>query len=113
MWKLHLIMRISSPAAHTQRTLYVHAGGQPSHRMAWNDPSVDEFCGGFFSETRTAQSEAFIRPRYSGYVPLQTNGGNALQEALRDGRDAETVLEKLDELYRESRRSGSPHFQIN
>jgi multiple sugar transport system substrate-binding protein len=97
----------------TQRTLYANAGGQPAHRAAWNDPSLDALCGGFFSGTRTTQDEAFIRPRYSGYVPLQTNGGNALQEALRDGRDAEAVLEKLDALYRESRKSGSPSFQTN
>jgi multiple sugar transport system substrate-binding protein len=97
----------------TQRRLYANAGGQPSHRAAWNDPSADGLCGGFFSGTRTTQEEAFIRPRYSGYVPLQTNGGNALQEALRDGRDAEAVLEKLDTLYRESRKTGSPAFQAN
>jgi multiple sugar transport system substrate-binding protein len=97
----------------TQRTLYVHSGGQPSHSMAWNDPSVDEFCGGFFSGTRTTQSKAFIRPRYSGYVPLQTKGGSVLQETLRDGRDAEAVLKKLDTLYQESRQTGSPCFQIN
>ena len=97
----------------TQRTLYVNAGGQPSHRAAWNEPSVDVLCGGFFSGTKTTQEEAFIRPRYSGYVPLQTRGGSALQEALRDGRDAEAVLEKLDVLYRESRQGSPPPFQIN
>jgi len=97
----------------TQRTLYANAGGQPSHCVAWNDPSMDGLCGGFFSGTRNTQEEAFIRPRYSGYVPLQTAGGNALQEALRDGRDAEAVLEKLDALYRESRKSGSASFRAN
>jgi multiple sugar transport system substrate-binding protein len=97
----------------TQKGIYLHAGGQPSHRAAWDDPNADKLCGGFFSATRAAQQEAFIRPRYSGYVPLQTNGGNALQEALRDRRDAEAVLEKLDALYRESRRNGSAEFQIN
>ncbi|MDE3069070.1 MAG: carbohydrate ABC transporter substrate-binding protein [Verrucomicrobiota bacterium] len=96
-----------------QKTLYVHAGGQPSHRAAWDDSLADTLCGGFFSGTRTTQEEAFIRPRYSGYVPLQTNGGKALQEALRDGRDAEAVLEKLDALYRESCQTGSPSFQAN
>ena len=96
-----------------QRTLYVNAGGQPSHRAAWNEPSVDALCGGFFSGTRTTQEAAFVRPRYSGYVPLQTNAGSALQETLRDGRDAKAVLDKLDELYRESRQTGSPSFQIN
>jgi multiple sugar transport system substrate-binding protein len=97
----------------TQRTLYANAGGQPSHRAAWNEPSLDALCGGFFSATRTTQEEAFIRPRYSGYVPLQTSGGNVLQEALRDGRDTEAALEKVDALYRESRRTGSPSFQVN
>ena len=86
-----------------QKTIYVHAGGQPSHCAAWDDPFADELCGGFFSGTRATQEEAFVRPRYSGYVPLQTDGGNALQEHLRDGGDLEATLEKLDALYRESR----------
>jgi multiple sugar transport system substrate-binding protein len=97
----------------TQKGIYLHAGGQPSHRAAWDDPNADKLCGEFFSATRVTQQEAFVRPRYSGYVPLQTNGGNVLKEALRDWRNAEAFLEKLDIIYRESRRSGSEEFQIN
>jgi multiple sugar transport system substrate-binding protein len=96
-----------------QKNIYFPAGGQPSHRAAWDDPRLDSLCGGFFSGTRVAQEQAFIRPRYSGYVPLQTSGGNALQETLRDGHSAEAVLEKLDGLYRESRQGASPAFQAN
>jgi multiple sugar transport system substrate-binding protein len=96
-----------------QRTVYANAGGQPSHRDAWNDSTAGALCGGFFKATQATQEEAFVRPRYSGYVPLQTEGGKALQELLRDGRDVEAVLEKLDSLYRDSRRTGSPAFQIN
>jgi multiple sugar transport system substrate-binding protein len=99
--------------AAVQKTLYLGAGGQPSHCAAWNDARADTLCGGFFRDTRSAQEGAFIRPRYSGYVPLQTHGGDALQETLRDGRAAKPVLEKLDALYRESRRTCSPSFQIN
>jgi len=97
----------------TQKGIYLHAGGQPSHRAAWDDPSADKSCGCFFSATRATQEEAFVRPRYSGYVPLQTSGGKALQENLHGGHDAEAVLEKLDGLYRDSRRSGPAEFQIN
>ncbi len=96
-----------------QKTIYVHAGGQPSHRAAWDDKFADELCGGFFSGTRATQEEAIVRPRYSGYVALQTDGGNALQEHLRDGGDLEATLEKLDTLYRESRRRGGKDFQTN
>lgn len=97
----------------TQKSLYVHAGGQPSHRAAWNDSKADDFCGGLFSDTKTTQDEAFVRPRYSGYVPFQAAGGCVLQEIIRDRRDADKMLDKLDVLYRESRQSGSPDFQQN
>jgi multiple sugar transport system substrate-binding protein len=96
-----------------QKSIYLNAGGQPSHRGVWSDAAADVLLGGFFSGTRTAQEQAFIRPRYSGYVPLQTHGGSALQQALRERRDVETVLEKLDTLYRQSRQTGSPLFQYN
>ncbi|HTV39710.1 MAG TPA: ABC transporter substrate-binding protein [Candidatus Sulfotelmatobacter sp.] len=99
--------------ANVQRTLYVNAGGQPSHRSAWDDSAANVLCGEFFSGTKMTQEEAFIRPRYSGYVPLQTTGGAALQETLRDGRHPDATLDKLNKLYRESRKSGSPSFQSN
>ncbi|HTB85451.1 MAG TPA: ABC transporter substrate-binding protein [Candidatus Sulfotelmatobacter sp.] len=98
---------------HTQRTIYVQASGQPSHRAAWDDAFADQLCGGFFSGTRITQEEAIVRPRYSGYVALQTDGGNVLQECLRDGRSLDVTLEKLDQLYRESRKRGGEVFQTN
>jgi multiple sugar transport system substrate-binding protein len=100
-------------SGHMQKTIYVQAGGQPSHRAAWDDKLADEQCGGFFSDTRATQSEAMIRPRYSGYVALQTDGGKALQEHLRDGRSLDATLDALDALYRESRARGGKDFQTN
>jgi multiple sugar transport system substrate-binding protein len=99
--------------ANVQKTIYVQAGGQPSHNAAWNDRFADTLCGGFFHDTLTTQKEAFVRPRYSGYVPLQTDGGKTLQEHLRDGRDAKATLENLDALYRQSRSLGGKDFQSN
>jgi multiple sugar transport system substrate-binding protein len=99
--------------ARTQKTIYVQAGGQPSHRAAWDDPFADQLCGGFFTGTRAAQEEAFVRPRYSGYVPLQTEGGDALQAYLRDGRSLDGILDRLDSLYRASRARGDKQFQTN
>ena len=86
----------------TQRTIYTQAGGQPSHCAAWGDAAADALCGGFFSDTLVTQEEAFVRPRYEGYVPLQTEGGMALQEHLRNGGSAVAALNKLNSLYRQS-----------
>jgi len=88
-----------------QRTIYTQAGGQPSHRAAWTDVTADALCGGFFSGTRATQEEAFVRPRYNGYVPLQTEGGKVLQEHLRAGRSLDATLDKLNDLYRQSRKT--------
>ena len=100
-------------SANVQRTIYTQAGGQPSHRAAWDDNLADQLCGGFFTGTRQTQEEAIVRPRYSGYVALQTDGGNALQEHFRDGRSLDATLKKLDALYRESRTRGGEEFQTN
>ena len=100
-------------SGNVQKGMYVHAGGQPAHRAAWDDKLADELCGGFFSGTSLTQSEAIVRPRYSGYVALQTDGGKALQEFLRDDRSLPAVLDKLDALYRESRTRGGKDFQTN
>jgi multiple sugar transport system substrate-binding protein len=98
---------------HTQKTIYVQAGGQPSHRAAWDDELADRLCGGFFSSIRATQEQAIVRPRYSGYVALQTDGGKALQAHLRDGRSLDTTMEVLDQLYRASRTRGGKNFQTN
>ncbi len=100
-------------AGHTQRTIYVQAGGQPSHLAAWDDAFADSLCGGFFSGTRLTQQEAVVRPRYSGYVALQTEGGIALQQHLRDGQSLASTLDQLDSLYRASRERGSQDHQDN
>ena len=100
-------------SGNVQTGIYAHAGGQPSHRAAWDDPLADQLCGGFFNATRLTQSEAMVRPRYSGYVALQTDGGKALQEYLRDGRSLGATLEKMNALYRASRARGGRDFQTN
>jgi multiple sugar transport system substrate-binding protein len=97
----------------TQQGIYVQAGGQPSHRAAWDDKLTDDLCGGFFTATRQPQTEAFIRPRYSGYVGLQTTGGVALQEYLRGGSGLASTMDKLDQLYRRSRLAGAKDYQTN
>jgi multiple sugar transport system substrate-binding protein len=100
-------------SGNTQAGIYVHAGGQPSHLSAWVEGRADGLCGGFFRGTRLAQCEAIVRPRYSGYVALQTDGGGALKQYLCEGRSLAATLHKLDELYRDSRARGEKSFQAN
>ena len=87
-----------------QKTIFFDAGGQPGYRTAWLDPAVNRRSNGFFADTLETIEHASMRPRYNGYMHLQDHGGDIVREYLMTGRDLDGTLEKLNALYRESRR---------
>ena len=87
----------------TQRTTYAEAGGQPGHRSAWTDPSVNASSSSFFADTLAALDAAYLRPRYDGVLGFQEAGGDLIHAWLREGADTGAVLDDLDARYRASR----------
>jgi len=93
---------VTSPACQTG--LYTLTGGQPGHRRAWLDPALDDLTNGFFRDTLPTLDEAYLRPRYSGYIPFQDAGGDVVRDYLRHGGNVRATLQTLNKLYRESKR---------
>ena len=91
---------VASPAC--QRGMYVMSGGQPGHRTAWLDPVVNQMCGNFFRDTLPTLDDAYLRPRYAGYIPFQDHAGPVVHRYLREGDDPRAALAEMDKLYRES-----------
>ena len=87
-----------------QRALYVESGGQPGHRSAWQDPAANDLSAGFFRDTLPGLDMGYLRPRYDGAVIVQNEGGDIFWEHLRAGGDANSLLDRLDDLYRHSLR---------
>jgi multiple sugar transport system substrate-binding protein len=85
-----------------QRTLYGLSGGQPAHRGAWKDETLNRVAQGFFVNTLECMESAFVRPRYDGYVPLQVPAGQMIARHLRSEMSAEAALETIDVQYRQS-----------
>jgi multiple sugar transport system substrate-binding protein len=93
-----------------QRTLYALAGGQPARASASRDGTLNEISDDFFLRTLPCMDQAYVRPRYAGYVPFQEKAGAPLAEYLlkRQGPNsgtnlfAEQTLDRIDALYRES-----------
>ena len=90
-------------SADVQRGAYVDGGGQPGHRAAWIDPEVDARANGFFSATLPALDDAYLRPRYDGFLTFQDAAGDVVHAFLRDAGDPDAVLDQLDDLFRASR----------
>jgi multiple sugar transport system substrate-binding protein len=88
----------------TQRGLYFASGGQPGHRLAWESPELNAACSGFFSDTLETLDEAYLRPRFAGYLDFQDAGSELVHRYLREGGEARAVAEELNRLYRGSRR---------
>ncbi|QQE77957.1 ABC transporter substrate-binding protein [Alicyclobacillus sp. SO9] len=88
-----------------QRTMYSEAGGQPGHRGAWTDDSVNRLTNNYFRNTLETLDGSFMRPRYAGYLHFQDHAGFIVQRYLKSGGPPAAVLEELNQLYRESRNS--------
>ena len=82
-----------------QRGLYFDSGGQPGNRVAWLDEGVNRSSDDFFKRTIATLSRAYLRPRYDGYVAVQTACGKIIHEGLVNGRDPEIVYSALNAAY--------------
>ncbi|GLV61069.1 hypothetical protein KDH_78860 [Dictyobacter sp. S3.2.2.5] len=85
-----------------QRGLYFVSGGQPGHRQAWLDHTVNQACDHFFARTLPTLDQAYLRPRHSGAIPFQDHAGPLVHRYLSEGGDPRTVLREIDNLYAHS-----------
>ena len=92
-----------------QRTLFFQNGGQPGHRAAWLDKTVNRQANNFFKNTLPALDRAYLRPRYAGYLHFQDNAGNYVQDYVKNGGDPKVVLRHLARLYQESKKEEAYH----
>lgn len=91
---------VASPEC--QRGLYTITGGQPGHRGAWLDPDLNLLTNNFFADTLPTLDEAYVRPRYAGYIPFQEAAGDLIHEFVRQGGSPRDTLNKMNEIYLES-----------
>jgi multiple sugar transport system substrate-binding protein len=85
-----------------QSGIYAAAGGQPGHIDAWTSDEVNAYCGNFFADTLGAIENAYLRPRYDGFMPFQEQAGALLHGALFAEAPAADVMPQLERLYRAS-----------
>lgn len=87
-------------SAEIQNSLYVGENGQPANIFAWKNDFVNRLNNNFFSNTIDTLTNAFVRPRYSGWPEFQKYLGEVLHTHLKDDGDPLKVLDHLQEAYR-------------
>lgn len=79
-----------------QSTLYAFSGGQPGHRSAWLDSALNQHTANFFRDTLPTLDQAWIRPRFPGFIAFQDAASILLHNFLVHGGPEGAVLDAMD-----------------
>jgi multiple sugar transport system substrate-binding protein len=74
--------------------------GQPSRREAWHDAGVNRAWGDFYAQTADTLENAYVRPRFNGYIKFQTEASALLRHGFDEGQDAASMVRLLNANYR-------------
>jgi len=89
-------------SAECQKTIYVQSGGQPGNRKAWIDSGINEMSNRFFETTLPTLEQAFLRPRFAGFIEFQTQASFLVSDFLRGKNSSAATLDSLDECFRKA-----------
>jgi multiple sugar transport system substrate-binding protein len=84
-----------------QRGLFTTSGGQPGHRAAWVDAEANRITGGFFRDTLPTLDEAWLRPRYNGYIEFQEQASEIVHPCVLGLKGISETLSEIDALHRQ------------
>ncbi|HXZ76200.1 MAG TPA: hypothetical protein VEH31_35745 [Streptosporangiaceae bacterium] len=93
----HLRRLVTGPV---QAELIPQAGGQAALRTAWESGPVNAACGGFYRRTRATLDQAWIRPRFAGWIAFQKQGSAAVRGGLLGRAAPAEILRQLQVAFR-------------
>jgi len=85
---------VASPR--TQQTLYTESGGQPGHRSAWLDAHLNQATNNFFTNTLPTLDNAWVRPRFPGFIIFQDEASILVHAYLLNGGNESQVLDSMN-----------------
>jgi multiple sugar transport system substrate-binding protein len=95
--RAHLRRLVAGPV---QAELVPRAGGQPALRTAWESDVVNAACGDFYRRTRATLDQAWIRPRFAGWIAFQNHGSAAVRSGLLGRATPGEILRRLQAAFR-------------
>lgn len=83
-----------------QKGIYFQGGGQPGHRAAWLDDSVNAASNNFFRDTLQTLDEALLRPQFPGYMSFQDAASPVAHDCIAGKTKPADAARALSHLYR-------------
>jgi len=88
-----------------QKGLYFQAGGQPGHRGAWTDDSVNAASANFFRDTLQTLDEALLRGKFPGYMTFQDLSTPLAHDCVAGKARPIKAAHEINRIYRECRKA--------
>ena len=82
-----------------QRGVYFESGGQPGHRSAWTDKTVNTASSGFFENTLQTLDEALCRPKVPGYMAFQDAATPVAHDAVAGRKSVSDAAREISNLW--------------
>jgi multiple sugar transport system substrate-binding protein len=79
----------------TQCVFFPRWDGQPCLRSAWLDSKVNRQWNSFYLDTADTVEQAWVRPRFPGYIKFQTEASTLLRTGLLAQVPASILLQRL------------------
>lgn len=79
-----------------QSGLYFESGGQPGHRAAWLDEDVNRASNQFFRDTLATLDEAWVRPRWPGFIEFQDVASAVVHRSIWQKTDPRDTLAAIN-----------------
>jgi multiple sugar transport system substrate-binding protein len=95
--RAHIRRLLAEPV---QAELVPRAGGQAALRTAWESGAVNAACGGFYRHTRATLDQAWVRPRFPGWIAFQEQGSAVVRGGLRRRAAPIQILRQLRRTFR-------------
>jgi multiple sugar transport system substrate-binding protein len=83
----------------TQRGIYAQAGGQPAHRAAWTDDTVNARAENFFRDTLATLDASSLRPRFDGYIAFQRQAGALVGACIEKVIPIASAVDRLNDAF--------------
>jgi multiple sugar transport system substrate-binding protein len=88
-----------------QSTLYTQSGGQSGHRAAWQNATLNQATNNFFTNTLQTLDQAWVRPRFPGFIAFQDAASNHVHHYLIHGGPESQVLDKMNDALHKARQA--------
>jgi multiple sugar transport system substrate-binding protein len=85
-----------------QTRVFAAQGGQSATADAWLDPGVDAASGGFYRATWATVRQAWVRPRFAGYLEFQAAASEVLRAGLLARAAPGRLVSRVNELFAEA-----------